>query len=154
MQLRISALYPNVDLKGVTKMLENSTIWPCIDEMTVPTLFSICGIIHQQYGIRGAAKYVRRGVALNPQKFDGLQNELERQFQTDFVWINNCLSINALTNDEWISIGEFWTWGKKRLGAKVRKRVGDAYRSKGLAETAAEWCGIGVFPNAQQSLHT
>jgi hypothetical protein len=151
MQLRISALYPDAKLKDVTQMLENNMIWPCVDEMTVPTLFSICGIISQEYGIRYAAKYIRRGAALEPQKFNGLQNELERQFQIDLVWINNCLSNNALTNDDWISVGEFWTWGKKRLGAKVRKRVGDAYRTKGLTETAVEWCGIDVVKEETSS---
>ena len=147
MRLRIRVLH-GAKLEDVTKMLENKTIWPWgIDELTVPTLFAICGIVGQSYGIGHAAKYVRRGLSLDPLKFDRLRQGLERQIQSDFVYVHNCLAHSELTNDEYIFLGEFWMWEKTMLDATVRKQISGAYRTKGFVEKAAEWCDFGVAKN-------
>jgi len=144
-RLRIIVLYPGAELEDVTKMLDNKTVWPWgINELTVPTLLSICGTIGPQYGIRHAAKYVRRGATLDPQKFDDFQNDLERQIQSDIVWVNNCLLSSELTNDGCVFLGEFWAWKKTRLDVKARKQISDAYRQKGFIGKAVEWCGTEV----------
>ena len=147
-QLTIDVLYPGTEVQDVTKMLENRTFWPWgIDELTVMALFSICGTIGRQYGLRHVAKYVRRGVALDPQMFDGMHNHLECQIQSDIVWMNACLSNTELTNDQCIGLGDSWTWEKTRLDVKARTQISEAYKTKGLAEESTKWCGIGVSKN-------